>query len=74
MMKEEFVLGEIRKWAWATTFEKEVCKLSGVKHAVVDTARKVMAVEYDENIVGGNVIQKRLDDTLARFLNKGFSK
>lgn len=72
MTKEEFTLAEIRKWAWATTFEKEVCKLSGVKHATADAARKVLVVEYDEKMVGSGAIRKRLDDTLARFLNKGF--
>jgi cation transport ATPase len=72
MTKEEFAITEIRKWAWATTFEKEVCKVNGVKNAVVDKARKVLVVEYDEKIVARGEIQKTLTDTLARFLNKGF--
>ena len=74
MKKEEFAIAEIRKWAWATTFEKEALKLNGVKSALIDMDKKVLTVEYDEKAIDNKTIRTAIDDVLSRFLNKGFVK
>lgn len=74
MKKEGFAIGEIKKWSWATTFEKELLKINGVKTALTDMEKKVITVEYDEKAVDNKTIRKALDDVLSRFLNKGFVK
>ena len=74
MKKEGFAINEIKKWSWATTFEKELLKLNGVKSAITDMEKKVITVEYDEKAVDNKTIRKSLDEVLSRFLNKGFVK
>lgn len=73
MKKEEFTLGDMKKRSWATTFEKEAMKLPGVKGAAVDAARNALLVEYDENAVSREQIEKAIAEVLARFQNKGFA-
>lgn len=74
MKKEGFPISEIKKWSWATTFEKELLKLNGVKSAITDMEKKAITVEYDEKAVDKKTIRKTLDEVLSRFLNKGFVK
>jgi len=73
MTKDEFPLGEVKRWSWATTYEKECCKLPGVKSAVADMGRKVLHVEYDENNVDRAAIEDKLDEVQQRFMTKGFT-
>ena len=74
MKTDDIKLDEMRKWSWATTYEKECCKLDGVTTATANLENKVLRVEYDENMIDKTAIEKKLLEVQARFINKGFVK
>jgi hypothetical protein len=68
-----FRIEEIRKWSWATTFEKEVGKLPGVRGARVDMGSRTMEVDFDGAAVARAAIEGRIAETLERFRSGGRS-
>jgi hypothetical protein len=71
MPVERFRIDEIRKWSWATTFEKEVGKLPGVRSARVEMAARLLEVDFDDRAVSRPAIEGRIAETLQRFRNAG---
>ncbi len=67
MRKEELNVQGLCCYSCATTVEKELCRLKGVRSAVSDHKRKTMTVEYDECQVDRKAIEARIDEVLHRF-------
>ncbi len=68
---ELFRIEEIRKRSWATTFEKEVGKLPGVRSTRVDMGPRKLEVDFDEKTATRAAIEGRIAETLERFRGKG---
>jgi copper chaperone CopZ len=67
MRKEELKVESLCCYSCATTVEKELLRLKGVKMALSDHKKKTMTVEYDENLVDRRAIEARIAEVLGRF-------
>ena len=71
-MKKEVIKmsGPVCCYQCATTIEKEVLRLKGMKNAEVDYKKGLMSVEYDEKVVEKSAIQNKAEEVLKRFENQ----
>jgi copper chaperone CopZ len=67
MRKEELHVPGLCCYSCATTVEKQLCRLKGVKSALSDYKKKTMTVEYDERFVDRKAIESLMDEVLHRF-------
>jgi len=67
MMKEELKVEALCCYSCATTVEKELLRLKGVKIALSDYKKKTMTVEYDDGLVNRRAIEARIAEVLGRF-------
>ena len=66
MMKEDFKIGNICCKECASSIEKEVSRLKGVKVAMLDWKEKTMAVEYDDSVVKRETIEEKIAEVIKR--------
>lgn len=68
-MKKEVIKmsGPVCCYQCATTIEKEVMRLTGMKNAEMEYKKGLMTVEYDEKVVNKLAIQKKAEEVLRRF-------
>lgn len=71
-MKKEVIKmsGPVCCYQCATTIEKEVLRLKGMKSAEVDYKKGLMSVEYDEKAVKKAEIEGKANEVLKRFENQ----
>lgn len=67
MKKDEIKLEKMCCYSCATTVEKELTRLEGIKEALVDFPNKTMVVEYDENVVDKTIIEAKAKEVIDRF-------
>ena len=66
MKKEELRVDGMCCFSCATTIEREVCRLKGVKGAIVDYKKGMMTVEYDESLADKAKIQDAAQTVIRR--------
>lgn len=67
MKKDEIKMESICCLQCATTVEKEVARLNGIKDAIADYGTKTLLVEYSEAVIDRAAIESRVKEVLRRF-------
>jgi copper chaperone CopZ len=67
MTKEDFRVEGLCCYSCATTVEKEVARIKGVKSALSDYKKKIMSIEYDEKVVDRVTLEAKMAEVMKRF-------
>ncbi len=67
MKKIELSLAGICCLSCATTVEKQLARVKGVKKAFTDYKKKVILVEYDEKLTDKKAIEAKKAEVVKRF-------
>jgi copper chaperone CopZ len=67
MKRVELSLAGLCCYSCATTVEKEVARLKGVRNAFADWKKKVMTVEFDEKLTDKKAIEAKMAEVVKRF-------
>jgi len=67
MKKDQIRLKNICCYSCATTVEKEIVRLDGIKDALIDFQNGTMDIEYDESKIDIATIEEKSKEVIKRF-------
>ena len=67
MKKDRIKLANICCYSCATTVEKEIVRLDGIRDALIDYQNGTMDVEYDESKIDIATIEEKSKEVIKRF-------